>query len=123
MAFYPRLFEKFEEESDPVKDMKIGGVVFMNEYLEYKKEESKIWRKWVEFVHAFKGKRICGNFKVYYPLDTPGRSDYIGYYEYAEPIMGHDIDMNREEGLININTEDGKTYHIILDEKYIIKDV
>jgi hypothetical protein len=108
--------EKFTEKSDPVTDMGIGKINFKDEFHDqYFVAERKLYKKWQDFVNQFKGKWIIGKFHVY-----EHRGDYEGKIVHAE-VKFTNIDMNNE-GVLNLKTSDNRTYCMLDNEEYTIKD-
>lgn len=109
--------EKFTEKSDPVNDMGIGNKVnFKDEFdKQFFQPSTKLYKKWEKFVNQFKGKWIVGKFHVY-----EHTGDYSGKIVNAE-VHFIKIDMNRE-GVLNLKTTDNRTYCMLDDEEYTIKD-
>lgn len=110
------LYEKFDTESDPIKDMGVGRISFGEEFQErYKTPQTQLYKKWIKFINQFKGKWICGNFHLY-----EHKGDYSGKMVYAE-VKFTKITMN-DDGILNLETADNRTYCIKPEEKYMIKD-
>ena len=108
------LYEKFEQESDPIKDMNIGGIDFYDEYIErYKQEENRLYTEWQEFVMQFKDKWFEGE------MDRYARGNYNATKTHAK-VLAKEIIMDRH-GLINLKT-DFATYHLLPTERYKITD-
>jgi hypothetical protein len=113
------LYEKFDSETDPVKDMGIGKISFGDEFWErYKEPERKLYNEWKQFMDQFKGKWIKGTFNKY-DKTKPGDAKYRPDRVEAE-IRMIELTMN-EDGILNIETSLG-TYCILSEEKYTIKD-
>jgi hypothetical protein len=109
------IYEKFEQESDPIKDLGVGGVIFSDEFEErYKKPERELYLKWYEFMYQFVDKWICGEFNHY-----PKRK-YNPERKYAE-VLFQKLTMDRD-GILNLETTSNGTYCIIEGEKYTIKE-
>lgn len=110
------LYEKFEDRSDPVKDMGIGKISFGEEFQErYKVPQIQLYKEWEKFIKQFKGKWICGKFHLY-----EHKGDYSGKIVEAE-VKVTKITMN-DDGILNLECEGNRTYCIKPNEKYTIKD-
>jgi len=108
--------EKFAEKSDPVKDMGIGKINFKDEFhKQYFIPASALYEDWFDYVNQFKGKWIIGKFHLY-----EYRGDYSGKIVHAE-VKFTQIDMNNE-GVLDLKTSDNRTYCMLDDESYIIKE-
>jgi len=108
------IYEKFNDETDPIKDIGIGGIVFSEEFQKiYKIRERKLYRKWSKFISQYKNKWIEGEF-YYYPKEV-----YNYERKHAEILL--DTYILNTDGIINLETFNG-TYCIIPGERYIIKD-
>jgi len=109
------LYEKFESESDPIKDMNIGGINFFDEYIErYKQQENRLFAQWQEFViQTIKGKWIEGVMDKYVSAHYTPQRVHIKI-----PVREVLMDKN---GLINIRT-DFADYHLLPNERYKITD-
>lgn len=108
------VFEKFNDTSDPVKDMGVGGVVFSDEFEEiYKIPERELYKKWYAFMYQYLDKWIIGEFNHY------DSGQYHPVKKYAE-VFFTKLTTNTD-GIINLETSNG-TYCMIPGEKYIIKD-
>jgi len=110
------LYEKFEKESDPIKDMDIGGIDFYDEYIErYKQEENRLYKEWQEFVmQTIQGKWVSG------VMDRYERGKYTAKKITNASILAKKIVVGRD-GLINLET-DFATYHLLPSERYKISD-
>jgi len=110
------LYEKFTDKSDPIKNMGIGKINFKDEFhTQYFEPANKLYKKWKSFINQFKGKWICGNFWVY-----EHKGDYHGKKVHAE-VKFTKITMNNE-GVLNLETEPNRTYCMLDDESYEIKE-
>jgi hypothetical protein len=57
------VFEKFEEKSDPIADLNIGGVNFQEDYI-------KLYNKWINNIKSvLEGKTINAYMEKYYIKD------------------------------------------------------
>jgi len=108
------LYEKFDKDSDPIRDLGVGGVVFGDQFHEiYFVPERQLYHKWLNFINQYKGKWICGRFNFY----EKGKYDAVS--KTAEVKMNRIV--TNEDGILNLETEIG-TYCILAEEKYTIKD-
>lgn len=110
------IYEKFTEISDPINDMGIGKINFKEEFhKQYYSHVLVLYNKWVDFVQQFKGKWIIGKFHLY-----EHKKDYSGKFVNAE-VKFTSIVMN-EHGVLNLITDDNRTYCMLDGEEYIIKE-
>jgi len=127
------LYEKFEQDSDPIKDMNIGGIDFYDEYMErYKQEENRLYTEWVGFVtNTIQGKWVSGVMDKYArgsvgiqgTSGIQGTQSPFGRYSaerVQHKVLAKNIVMDRS-GLINLET-DFATYHLLPTERYKISD-
>lgn len=121
------IYEKFEENSDPIKDMGIGKIDFDEAWREIM---SPAEMEWDQYVSQFVDKTISGTFSiVYYPgiQGTYSRTPYAiqgvnihhsGVYKKFK-IVDYEADIIT--GKIIFKGDDGNKYTTIPEETYIVE--
>jgi len=117
MGYPKKIYEKFEDESDPIKDMGIGAISFGKKWKalkkKYKGDENLLWKNWKEYLHSFVGKTIEG--KVYGHIT----GNLYGPNHKKFKIKSYET-FDITEGNITFWSIDGYSYRINKDELYRI---
>lgn len=119
------LYEKFEEQSDPIKDMGIGGISFGKLRYKMKQTFKDMWKSRLD--ELLLGRTISGKLNEY--LISDKKQGYIhagkGWGEYTikvTKIADYDID---ENGITVYSQIDDKAYAYIIpmnEDKIYIRD-
>jgi len=102
--------EKFSEDSDPIKDLQIGGININKEWnelwkrLSYESDESQIDKEWKKLLKQFfVGKIVTGNFHQ-------GNSDSYGglHYELTtrKPVVRIELEDSEGPGEFSLVTKE-----------------
>lgn len=93
------LFEKFTEDSDPIKDMNIGGIDIYQKAQDMIEEEGIT--HWVYYINGLIGKTIGGYFKKRNCGEDLGEKEFYTFqiynynsYDYANEIYFKDKYLN-----------------------------
>ena|ERR1035437_2138567 len=109
------IYEKFTDESDPIKDMSIGGFMPFKYYEKYSRAISKAENEYKKYLNQFVGKTISGNMRKY--------NHNSGNFEpFSGEVLVDTIHPSAVEKLIRIVSKNPPEYYNLdVHEKYIIK--
>ena len=111
--------EKFSEESDPIRDMGIGGVSMLKEF---NKEYKETIRKYKKLVKTFEGKTVSGKMIRYYVSNGTRLEDCR---EYTIKVKKAELKEHASSGseliAIYFETEDNNEWYEATAEKLFIK--
>lgn len=126
------IYEKFEQESDPVHDMGIGRLNLSEDFdTIYREVKKKAAQEWVDFLKkSLVGKTFKGNFYYYHTSTNTYysyRSSWWAVKEMTIKVVGIEEDINNiNESKINIKgRENGtgrlKRYKMNIKNMYEVK--
>lgn len=107
---------KFTEDSDPIADMGIGGVILNDVHQEI---ADRAANEWIKFLNdSLVGKKITGRF-------SPWKGDRRSSWDKMTIKVSKVVNIKERNGFqaaVSIVDENGEFYNILGDEKLTIKD-
>jgi hypothetical protein len=129
------IYESFKEDSDPIRDMKIGGCIenLYDKAIELTRNDSNFLTAWIEYLNYLEGKVIIGRFKefnyiiensklIYKIKNTEKKFKKLKIYHVSSKWIPEidDVEHEKDKRFIFIIAPNYKSYYVCRDELYRI---
>ena len=111
------IYEKFEKDSDPVRDMEIGGILLRPQFDKLYKEFKEKWKDYLATtIGDINGKKVSGKFRKGSKSEPYGNYTFIveqSFFNFndGDYLMKDGDNINMNGGIILISTEDNYYYN------------